>query len=101
VYPYYSDTSSTPLQPTTFASQIWGYAVPYTSSSILNATINSNDFLAPQKFQIIGAGADKMYSNPSWNNKLRYFPSTFNYSQGDYDNVSNFTGGRLQDTPIQ
>jgi type II secretory pathway pseudopilin PulG len=100
-YPYHSDSSGIPLQPTNFASQIWGSAIPYTSSSILNATINSNDFVNPQKFQIIGAGADNQYSTPGWNNKLRYFSSTFNYSPGDFDNVSNFAGGRLQDTPIQ
>ncbi|HEV3339703.1 MAG TPA: prepilin-type N-terminal cleavage/methylation domain-containing protein [Pirellulales bacterium] len=97
-YPYYSDASGGPLQPTNFAGQIWGTAVPYASSTIVNPTIKTNDFVNPQKFQIIGAGGDNMYSTPGFGIHLRYFPSRFDFSDSDYDNVSNFASGRLQDT---
>lgn len=108
-YPFLTNLSTNPVQPTNFAN-FWGLAIPYVSSTIVNATINSNDFVNPQKFQIIGAGADNMYATPpglpgavASANGLRYFPAGINsnFSQGDLDNVSNFAGGKLQDTPAQ
>ena len=102
-YPYYSDAVKySSSADANYASLTWGLILPYTSSSIVNSTINSNDFMNPQKFQIIGAGPDNMYSTPGTNNSLRYFPAAvIGYSQGDMDNASNFTTGALQDAAPQ
>jgi len=83
----------------------WGVAMPYVNSSATNPAYGAgvNDYLNPSKFQIISAGVDTLYAVPppptllSNPQLFRFFSSGINYTQGDLDNLANFTTGKLQD----
>jgi prepilin-type N-terminal cleavage/methylation domain-containing protein len=84
----------------------WGYAVPYVQTV---PSSGSMTWVNPSGFQIICAGLDQYYwldfTGKLTNNLLRVYPSGINqatgvntYSQGDLDNLTNFTSGTLQST---
>jgi hypothetical protein len=53
----------------------------------------------PEKFQIICAGLDGIYSlSPPTGIWAKVFPLGQGYEQGDYDNLTNFTTGKLEDS---
>ena len=83
-------------QPVAFAGQ-WGVAMPYLQTL---PTSGSMTWVNPQKYQIISAGLDQMYWFDSTGLlskiALRIFPLGVNYSQGDLDNLTNFTSSTLQ-----
>ncbi|HWB11616.1 MAG TPA: prepilin-type N-terminal cleavage/methylation domain-containing protein [Pirellulales bacterium] len=112
VYPTSSGSGAQPAAfaatpGTTLAGQ-WGLALPYAATVVLNNTNPATVTWAnPQKFQIICAGQDLQYwfdpsaMNPSathvlFNNWLRTYPIGTNYSQADFDNLTNFTSSTLQ-----
>jgi prepilin-type N-terminal cleavage/methylation domain-containing protein len=71
----------------------WGLAQPYLSANPANTWMN------PEKFQIICAGLDGIYSlSPPTGIWAKVFPLGQGYEQGDYDNLTNFTSGKLEDS---
>jgi hypothetical protein len=85
----------------------WGVAMPYVNSSATNPAYGAgvNDYLNPNKFQIISAGVDTQFST-GVSMYFRFFPNAVPpvspnipnpYTQGDLDNLANFTTGKLQD----
>jgi prepilin-type N-terminal cleavage/methylation domain-containing protein len=113
VYPSNSGSGAQPATfaatPGTFLAGQWGLAMPYAQAVTLNginpATVTWTN---PQKFQIICAGQDLQYwydpngiMSPTVppalvNNWLRVYPIGIHYSQGDLDNLTNFTSSTLQ-----
>ena len=71
----------------------WGVALPYVSKLPPNGT-----FVNPKKFQIISAGLDSVYGEPGVETtRLAVFPIGTNYTEGDQDNLTNFSEGTLKD----
>jgi hypothetical protein len=105
-YPFNDGQLSAGMQTQMAALQnLWGIALPYINSQITSTALSgSNDYVNPEKFQIICAGVDNRYwgnppppyppGNPQ---SFRFFGSGVNYSQGDLDNLTNFTTGKLED----
>jgi prepilin-type N-terminal cleavage/methylation domain-containing protein len=90
-----------PTQPANAYALLWGGAIPY-ARGYTAATKTSSAQLTwfnPEKFQIISASIDSQYSNlvSSSTQPFRLFPAGTNYTEADYDNVTNFSNGRLQD----
>lgn len=84
-----------PAQPTNSYYNLWGAAIPY--ASVVSAT--QITWMNSEKFQIVSASLDSQYYTPGGTpDAFRAFPSGANYSQGDYDNITNFSNGRLQDS---
>lgn len=79
-------------------SPIHGFAMPYASGiSASNARIWMN----PQKFQLVAAGLDGVFSNqivaaPTVDTDTRIFPIGTFYTEGDDDNLVNFTTSTLR-----
>jgi prepilin-type N-terminal cleavage/methylation domain-containing protein len=90
-------SSAMQTQMTALASQ-WGLALPYVNSQTVNPAYGTgvNDYINPNKFQIISAGADARYSTGA-SQLFRFFNSAVNYTTADSDNLANFTTGTLQD----
>ncbi len=71
----------------------WGLAQPYCSANPANTWMN------PEKFQIVCAGLDGIYSlSPPTSLSSKVFPLGQGYEQGDYDNLTNFTTSKLEDS---
>lgn len=71
----------------------WGLAQPYCAATPANTWMN------PEKFQIVCAGLDGIFSlAPPTHLWSKVFPTGRGYEQGDYDNLTNFTTGRLEDS---
>jgi hypothetical protein len=72
-------------------------AMPYVQTLPASGTMT---WVNPTKFQIICAGLDQTYwLDPTGflvNNNLRPYPVGTNYSQGDLDNLTNFSSSTLQ-----
>ncbi len=66
---------------------VGGVARAYASST-------SGGWMNPDSFQIICAGQDNDFGN----NRARAFPSGGNYNPADYDNLTNFSTTRLEDS---
>ncbi|HVX12622.1 MAG TPA: type II secretion system protein [Pirellulales bacterium] len=92
-------TGSPGSQPLSYAAQ-WGAAVPYAQTVPSGSA--SITWVNPQTYQIICGGLDQQYSfdplGALANNLLRGYPSGTNYSQGDLDNLTNFSTAPLQNS---
>ena len=107
-YPYADSQFSTNMQTQMSTLQTyWGVALPYVNGQSTNPAFGPgvNDYVNPAKFQIIAAGADGRYST-GVSMYFRFFPNAISsapanvpnpYTQADFDNLANFTTGRLQD----
>jgi prepilin-type N-terminal cleavage/methylation domain-containing protein len=75
----------------------WGVAMPYAQTVPAAGTIT---WVNPDKYQIIAAGLDQFYwydpAGQYTSNWLRVYPLGTYYSQGDLDNLTNFTTSTLQ-----
>jgi prepilin-type N-terminal cleavage/methylation domain-containing protein len=84
-------------QPLVYAAT-WGTAMPY-CQTVSNSGAASITWANPQKYQIVSAGLDLMYwfdtTGLLAKNVLRAYPVGTNYSQGDLDNLTNFTTSTL------
>lgn len=85
-----------PVFPTNGYQSMWGFAIPYAAA--YNASTSQLNWMNPEKFQIISASLDSIYYNGTTPDAFRVFPAGTNYSEADYDNVANFSNGRLQDS---
>lgn len=101
------------LQPNVAQYQYWGIAAPYVARiAATGGAPTLFDWVNPQKFQIISGGLDQRYSYDEPSTMIPTAPTNFRVlfslppygnvaanqlSQGDTDNVSNFTTGRLMD----
>jgi prepilin-type N-terminal cleavage/methylation domain-containing protein len=71
----------------------WGIALPYVSKLPPNSVC-----VNPQTFQIISAGLDSAYGDAGVaTQRLALFPTGTNYTEGDQDNLTNFSEGTLKD----
>jgi prepilin-type N-terminal cleavage/methylation domain-containing protein len=73
-----------------------GYAVPY-RSGVASA---GEEWRAEGTYQIISGGLDGTLSNPTDVTDATTFPVTItgdNFTEGDYDNQTNFADGKLED----
>ena len=59
-------------------------------------TATKNVWVNPQFFQVWSSGLDTLYSTPTTNPPYQ-FPSGDNYDQNTYDDITNFSGGTLED----
>jgi prepilin-type N-terminal cleavage/methylation domain-containing protein len=98
-----------------------GYMVPYTgaqqaqkfvadpgASSVTNVYPAMDDRLTtdttkpvwinPTSFQIFSSGLDVLYTSPTDTPQTPYhYPSGINYGENTYDDITNFSGGTLED----
>lgn len=76
----------------------WGTAAPYVQTVPASGNMT---WVNPSKFQIISSGLDQQYwfdpSGQLTNSQLRYYPAGTAYSQGDLDNLTNFSTSALRD----
>jgi hypothetical protein len=112
-----------PVQPGTYGNSglgaEWGLAVPYPTSVNTSTTNYTFTFWNPKKFQIICAGADSDYGGSNYEPpppessgggraNMPVLPQTAKQGatgfigtpillQGDLDNLTNFTTGKLED----
>ena len=98
-YPFPDSQLSTAMQNQMTALQTqFGVALPYVNSQATNPAYGTgiNDYINPSKFQIVSAGADGVFSTGAAM-QFRFFNSGKYYTNGDFDNLANFTTGKLQD----
>ncbi|MBC8873645.1 MAG: hypothetical protein H8E44_29765 [Planctomycetes bacterium] len=68
-----------------------GVAYPYRTTA-LNADPDKRAVMNPDTFQIISAGLDGDYGA---DNPVKLFPRGAGYGPGDWDNIANFSDGRI------
>jgi prepilin-type N-terminal cleavage/methylation domain-containing protein len=71
----------------------WGFSQPYCAANPAHSWMNA------EKFQIVCAGLDGVFSvAPPTGLWSKVFPLGQGYEQGDYDNLTNFTTSKLEDS---
>jgi len=60
------------------------------------------EFINPHSYQLITAGLDEDFGldaphDSDGNHRFKRYSSGFNYAPGDHDNITNFSGGTLED----
>lgn len=70
-----------------------GYAQPYWA--------NTDAYMNADSYQLLSAGLDGNYGNPSGFAVQRMYPSGANFSIGDRDNLANFAASRLDEELAQ
>jgi prepilin-type N-terminal cleavage/methylation domain-containing protein len=79
-----------------------GFAMPYATAVRTTANnVNTIKWSNAQKFQLIAAGLDGVFSDqpvtvPTVDTAERIFPTGLNYTEGDDDNLVNFTTSTLR-----
>jgi len=81
------------------ATRVTGHAHPYQSDRKL---VNGTDYewINLNSYQLVSAGLDEDYGVDSWNGTIRLFKrytSGVFFQAGDNDNITNFSGGTLED----
>ena len=81
------------------ATTVTGHAHPYQSDrKLVNGT--GYKWIKPNSYQLISAGLDEDFGVDSWNGTIRLFKrytSGVFFQAGDLDNITNFSGGTLED----
>lgn len=76
---------------TTFAGAMATFAVPYALDVDKSRTVTNGDsWINPDSFQIIAAGQDGLFGPLTTNALVRLYPTAVQYTEADYDNVTNF-----------
>jgi hypothetical protein len=81
-------------------SRVPGHAHAYLSDRKLLNVNAGFEWINPHSYQLISAGLDEDFGADSWNGTIHLFKrytSGVSFQAGDLDNITNFSGGTLED----